>query len=199
MFTGIISKTSKIVSATSNKNGMFLEIENKIKKAKIGLPAEALAKEGESISINGVCSTVKKAGKILAFDYMPETLKLTNLAQLKKGDIVNLEQSLRFGDTLSGHIVLGHIDGKGKIESIQKEGNSLAFEIRIPNKAFKKFLIYKGSVAVEGISLTIAKVLKDSFTVKIIPHTLENTNLKFKKKGDLLNIEFDILAKYAQQ
>jgi len=178
---------------------MFLEIENKIKKAKIGLPAEALAKEGESISINGVCSTVKKAGKILAFDYMPETLKLTNLAQLKKGDIVNLEQSLRFGDTLSGHIVLGHIDGKGKIESIQKEGNSLAFEIRIPNKAFKKFLIYKGSVAVEGISLTIAKVLKDSFTVKIIPHTLENTNLKFKKKGDLLNIEFDILAKYAQQ
>lgn len=195
MFTGIISKTAKVVSATSNKNGVLLEIENKIKKVKAGLPVQA----GESISINGVCSTVKKADKTLTFDYMPETLKLTNLAGLKKGDIVNLEQSLRFGDTLSGHIVLGHIDGKGTIVSIKKEGNSKVFEIKFPSKAFKKFLIYKGSVAVEGISLTIAKVLKDSFIVKIIPHTLANTNLKLKKKGNLLNIEFDILAKYANQ
>lgn len=171
------------------KDGMFLEITNNLGKIKIG----------ESISVNGVCSTVKKNGKIVIFEYMPESLKLSNLSLLHKGDLVNIEQSIRINDRLNGHIVLGHIDGKGKIISIRKEGNSKIFEIKIPNKIFSKFLVYKGSVAIEGISLTVAKVFENSFIVKIIPFTFENTNLKFKKAGDAVNLEFDILAKYANK
>src|SRR5258708_5031224 len=130
---------------------------------------------------------------------MPETLRLSNLGFLKKGDTVNIEQSMRLSDRLDGHIVLGHIDHKGKIISIKKEGNSKIFEIKVPDKKFIKFLVFKGSVAVEGISLTVAKVFKGNFIVKIIPYTLRNTNLKYKQKNDFLNLEFDILAKYANK
>ena len=187
MFTGIISKTAKVQNVKLAKSGMSLTVANNLGKIKLG----------ESITINGVCSTVKKTGKQIVFEYMPESLKLSNLGFLKKGARVNIERSLRFGDSLDGHIVLGHIDGKGQILSIAKEGNSRVFNIQVPKKEFMKLLVYKGSVAVEGISLTVVKVLKDSFQVKIIPYTLEHTNLKEKKKGDFINLEFDILAKYA--
>ncbi len=166
-------------------------------------------KIGDSISVNGVCSTIKsirlrsqkalaRQGNIL-FEYMPESLKLTNLSFLKKGDTVNIERSMRLSDRLDGHIVLGHIDGKGEIISIKKEGNSQVFEIKVPSPQFMRFLVYKGSIAVEGISLTVAKILKNSFIVKIIPFTMEHTNLKYKKKGEEVNLEFDILAKYANK
>ncbi len=187
MFTGIISKTAKVQNVKLAKSGMSLTVANNLGKIKLG----------ESITINGVCSTVKKTGKQIVFEYMPESLKLSNLGFLKKGARVNIERSLRFGDSLDGHIVLGHIDGNGQILSIAKEGNSRVFNIQVPKKEFMKLLVYKGSVAVEGISLTVVKVLKDSFQVKIIPYTLEHTNLKEKKKGDFINLEFDILAKYA--
>lgn len=187
MFTGIISKTSKIKNTKMAKGGLAVEIENNLGKVK----------SGESIAVNGVCSTVKSSGKNISVEYMPETLRLSNLSLLKNGDIVNIERSMRLSDRLEGHIVLGHIDEKGKIVNITKEGNSKVFKIKIPNKNYSKFLVYKGSVAVEGISLTIAKVLKDSFLVKIIPFTLVNTNLRRKEKGDFVNLEFDILAKYA--
>ena|SRR3989344_2578423 len=189
MFTGIISKTSKVKSVKSTKDGISIDIGNTLRKIK----------SGESISINGVCSTVKGVGKNISFEYMPETLKLSNLGFLKKGDVLNIEQSLRFGDKLSGHMLLGHIDGKGKIIAIKKEGNSRVFKIKIPKKIFRKFLVYKGSVAMEGISLTITKVSRASFIVKILPYTLEHTNLGYKKAGDAVNLEFDILAKYASQ
>ncbi len=165
----------------------MVEIQNNLGKIKLG----------ESITVNGVCSTVKKTGKNISFEYIPETLKLSNLGSLKKGDIVNLEQSMRMNDKLDGHIVLGHIDGKGEILDIKKEGNSRVFSIKIPAKQLMKLLVYKGSVAVEGISLTVAKVLRNSFIVKIIPYTLAHTNLKYKNKGEEVNLEFDILAKYA--
>ena len=187
MFTGIIKKISKVKNKKSAQGGLSLQILNSLGKLK----------PGESISVNGVCSTVKRADKNVYFEYMPETLRLSNLGLLKSGDIVNVEQSMRWGDRLDGHIVLGHIDDKGKVLSIKKEGNSRVFEIKVSEKNFMKFLVYKGSVAVEGISLTIAKVLKNSFIVKIIPYTLQCTNLKFKKEGDIVNLEFDILAKYA--
>lgn len=189
MFTGIISKTSKVTDVKPNANGLSIKVKNNL--AKVAL--------GESITINGVCSTVKKVGKTISFEYMPETLKLTNLGFLKKGDTVNIERSMRFGDRISGHIVLGHIDGKGEILDIKKEGNSQVFEIKVPAKNLKKFLVYKGSVTIEGISLTVAQVLQNSFIVKILPYTLKHTNLKLKKKGDLLNVEFDILVKYANK
>jgi len=189
MFTGIISKTSKIIKIKSNKSGLFLQVLNNFGKVKLG----------ESINVNGVCSTVKKSGRSISFEYMPETLKLSNLGLLKKDDTVNIEQSMRLGDRLDGHILLGHIDGKGEILNTEKEGNSRVFNIKVPDKKFIKFLVHKGSVAVEGISLTIVKVLHNFFVVKIIPYTLEHTNLKYKKKGDFVNLEFDILAKYANQ
>ena len=189
MFTGIIKKTSKVKNIKPQGGGFGVEIKNNLGKIKLG----------ESITVNGVCSTVKKTGKNISFEYMPETLRLSNLGSLKKGDIVNLEQSMRMEDRLDGHIVLGHIDGKGEILDIKKEGNSQIFDIEVPAREFKKLLVYKGSVAVEGISLTVAKVLRNSFLVKIIPYTLKQTNLQFKKKGDKVNLEFDILAKYANK
>ena len=187
MFTGIISKTAKVKNIKSQDGSFVVEVQNNLGQIKLG----------ESISVNGICSTVKKIDKDIFFEYMPETLKLSNLGSLKKGDIVNLEQSMRMNDRLDGHIVLGHIDGRGEILDIKKEGNSRVFNIKIPAREFMKLLVYKGSVAMEGISLTVTKVLKDSFVVKIIPYTLKHTNLQFKKKGDKVNLEFDILAKYA--
>ncbi|MES3031668.1 MAG: riboflavin synthase [Patescibacteria group bacterium] len=189
MFTGIVSKTAKVKDLKSAKGGLQIEIANNLGKVK----------KGESISVNGVCSTVKKTGKNISFEYMPETLRLTNLETLKRGEMVNLERSMTAGDRMSGHIVLGHIDGRGKIVGIKKEGNSQVFDIKVPERKFMKFLVYKGSVAIEGISLTIAKVKKDSFVVKIIPYTLAHTNLGSKKIHDAVNLEFDILAKYADQ
>ena len=198
MFTGIIAKTSKVQNIKSEKGSFYIDVVNNLGKVKLG----------ESISVNGVCSTVRKIGKLapsskmaenISFEYMPESLKLSNLGLLKVGDVVNLEQSMLLSDRLDGHIVLGHIDGQGEILKITQEGNSEVFEIKVPKKNFMKFLVYKGSVAVEGISLTVARVLKNSFVVKIIPYTLEHTNLKYKKKGDAVNLEFDILAKYANK
>ncbi len=188
MFTGIIQKTSKVANIKSNKNRMLLEVINNLGKIKLG----------ESISVNGVCSTVKGSNKNISFEYMPETLKLSNMSLLKKNDLVNLERSMKFGDRLDGHIVLGHIDTTGKIISIKREGNSNVFEIKI-DKKFRKFLVYKGSIALEGISLTTTKVSTSSFVVKILPYTLKNTNLKSKQKGDTVNLEFDILAKYVSR
>lgn len=189
MFTGIIQKTSKIKNIKPNKDGLVLEVLNNLGKIKLG----------ESISVNGVCSTVKKSNKNISFEYMPETLKLTNLNFLKKEDIVNIEQSMRLSDRLDGHIVLGHVDGTGEILNITQEGNSKIFEIKVLDKKFMKLLVYKGSVAVEGVSLTVTKVSKNNFAVKIMPYTLEHTNLRNKKEGDLINLEFDILAKYANK
>ena len=186
MFTGIISKTSKVKNIKSKKGGLRVEIANNLGKVK----------PGESIAVNGICSTARKSGKNIYLEYMPESLKLSNLGFLKKNDIVNLEQSMRLNDRLSGHIVLGHIDGKSKIISIKKEGNSRVFKLEISDKQFKKFLVYKGAIAIEGISLTITRVLNNFFTVKILPYTLKHTNLKNKKEGDFVNLEFDILAKY---
>jgi riboflavin synthase len=193
MFTGIINKTTKVKNIKSAKGGIILEVENKFQNKL------QRVKLGDSININGVCSTVRKINKNLFFEYMPETLRLSNIGNLKNGDVVNLEQSMKLSDRLDGHIVLGHIDGVGKILNIKKEGNSEVFEIKIPDHKFMQLMVYKGSVAIEGISLTVTKVLKNSFVVKVLPYTLEKTNLRYKKTGDVVNLEFDILAKYAQK
>lgn len=190
MFTGIITKTAKVRSVIPGRGGLVLGIDAAMNRAR----------RGDSVSVNGVCSTVKeKNGKILMFEYIPESLRLSNLSSLKVGDRVNLEESLGPNDKFHGHIVLGHIDGKGEILNIKKEGNSRVLEIKIPSSNFRKFLVYKGSVALEGVSFTVTKVSRTSFFVKIIPYTLSHTNLKQKKKGDLVNLEFDIIAKYANK
>ena len=153
-------------------------------------------KMGESISCSGVCLTVSKIQKPVFFsDLSPETLKKTTLSKLKVGDYINLEKSLKMGQEISGHMVFGHVDGLTMINSIKKIKDSWLFEFEV-DENIMKFLSNKCSIAIDGISLTGNDVLNKSFKVAIIPHTWENTSLKFNKVGDLVNTEIDMLARY---
>ncbi len=188
MFTGIITHTAKLHSA---KQGVFGVVADSsfVSKTKIG----------DSISVNGVCLTVEKKEKDkLLFSVVLETLKRTNLGALKIGNTLNLEQSVTMQTFLSGHLVQGHIDGVGKVKEIKKLGNSREVEIEAQANILN-FLVEKGSVALNGISLTIARLKKKSFVVSVIPHTWEVTNLKDVKSGDNINIEIDIIAKYIKK
>ncbi|MDD4898987.1 MAG: riboflavin synthase [Candidatus Omnitrophica bacterium] len=190
MFTGIIEELGVVKGISRRPNIVLLEIA--AKKVLDG------TKIGDSIALNGVCLTVVKIAKnILSFEVMPRTFKVTNLAALKTADKVNLERSLKIGDRLSGHFVYGHIDCVGVIRKKTFRQNNPCFEIAIPSE-FAKYCLSKGAIAIDGISLTIAEKKADTFTVCIIPHTLENTNLKAKMPSDKVNLEFDILAKRNQ-
>ncbi|MFH1406913.1 MAG: riboflavin synthase [Candidatus Omnitrophota bacterium] len=181
MFTGIIEALGRVGSTGANK---------------IALEAElfAGAKKGDSISINGVCLTISELkDKAASFDVSGETKNRTNLGRLKIGEKANLERALKLGERLGGHFVSGHIDCTGKISAF----DAAKMTIDIPRE-FMKYAAEKGSIAVDGISLTLNNVKNHSFTVYIIPHTLKATTLGFKKPGDSVNIEFDILAKYAE-
>lgn len=152
-------------------------------------------KIGDSIAANGICLTViKKEESYFSFEVMPETLKTTNLENSSPGLKVNLERALKVGDRLSGHFVTGHVDCIGLIRKKNFINNNLCFEIAVPEK-FMKYVLPKGSIAVDGISLTIAEKLSGAFRVFIIPHTVKNTTLGFKGISHKVNIEFDILAK----
>lgn len=190
MFTGIIKKTARVKYIEKNSSGLTLGVFN----------PKFSAKKGDSISVNGVCSTVVETGAILGFQYMPETLARSAIGTIMKGDSVNLEPSLKISDKLDGHIVLGHIDTVGKIMAIKTEGNSKVLTIspRDPKK-FMKFVAEKGSVAIDGVSLTIVAVNSKNFTVKLIPYTSEHTAFGEKKAGSAVNIEFDIIAKYLEK
>lgn len=190
MFTGIITATAKVVKKNLNKNGMVLVITQ---------PKGWKVKLGASITVNGVCSTLKKIQKGLTFEYMPESLERTSLTDLEVGKTVNLEQSMRADDRLDGHIVQGHIDTIGKIISITPEGNSYIFTIEPREKKYLKMIAEKGSIAIDGISLTVTTTEKKNFTFKIIPYTWDHTNLSNKQEGDMVNIEIDVLAKYLNQ
>ena len=195
MFTGIIENTSKLVKIEHRLKNYTLVFQSKINVGKNDI--------GTSISIDGVCLTLvkvinKKKVKLLFFNASPETLKLTTLRFRKIGDFLNLERSLKFGDEIAGHFVQGHIDDIGKIISIIKNKNSWVFWIGIKKK-FKKYLIKKGSVTVNGISLTLNEFKNNSFRVDIIPHTYKKTNMKFLKKNMLVNIEYDLLVKFLKK
>ncbi len=187
MFTGIIKKISTIESIDS-KNGSLFAV---IKKEK-DWPVEL----GQSISINGVCSTVQKFDKnSFLVEWMPETLKKTTVSSFKKGQLVNLETSLNLNSLLDGHIVQGHVDTVGKVLEIKPLKDSKIIKIKTPTK-FLKLIVDKGSVAVDGISLTVVDTGRDWFTVSLVSYTIANTNFQNTKKGDLVNIETDVLAKY---
>ncbi|HYF04667.1 MAG TPA: riboflavin synthase [Patescibacteria group bacterium] len=188
MFTGIISEVQKVVGVRQEAGGLFVEV-NRPKKWKL--------RKGSSVSLNGICSTVVVFGKTMVFQYMPESVDRSNLGGLHIGDLVNLEQPLRLQDMLDGHMVQGHVDTVGRIASVKEEGNSRVFTIALHAKT--RYIVQKGSICVEGISLTVVDVKQKSFTVKIIPHTWKHTNLYGKTVGDLVNIEFDILAKYIER
>ncbi|MCR4311498.1 MAG: riboflavin synthase [Candidatus Taylorbacteria bacterium] len=188
MFTGIIRKTAKVKKAV-DMSGRF-EVANPL----------LTVKGGDSIAVNGVCSTVVKAGKTLVFEYMPETLERSTVGKLLVGELVNLELSLRASDRLDGHIVLGHVDTVGTITDIRTEGNSRVFSIA-PNepKRFMKWVAEKGSITIDGVSLTVVTVSAKQFEVKIIPYTMGHTAFAERRVGSLVNVEFDILAKYVER
>lgn len=190
MFTGVIKSLSKVEKITWQKGSLFVEVV---------LPKGWKVKLGESISVNGVCSTVKNVGKkSFVVEYMPETVKKTTVGEFKKGTALNLERSLRVGDSTDGHIVQGHVDCVGRVLEMKKVDQSVVMKIQVP-KEFMKFLAPKGLVAVEGISLTIVDSKKDWFTVSLVSHTLENTNLGKIRVGEKVNIEVDAIAKYLYQ
>lgn len=186
MFTGIISATAKVAKIKLSKTGMILTV----------MPPRAWhLKKGSSVAVNGVCSTVKSLSGGLVFDYMPESLNRSSLSSLHIGDTVNLERSFTASAPLDGHIVQGHVDATGTIASIVPEGNSYIFKIHYPIK-YSQYVVEKGSIALDGISLTVAVDNQDTFSVKIIPFTWDNTNMGKRKVGDKVNLEFDVLAKY---
>ena len=183
MFSGIVQEFSKKTEVKSKDYGINLSVRV-TKKFTKGL------KKGDSVAVNGVCLTVKKFNSdTINFDVIHESLKLTNLKSLNSKLPLNLERSLKMGDEIGGHLVSGHIHSKGKILDFKKSKETL-LKIELP-KSIKGYILKKGYVALNGISLTVVNVDSKSFSVSLIPETLENTNLKFLKKGDLLNIEAD--------
>ncbi len=191
MFTGIIEEIGKVEQTSLNGTNLRLRIK----------ASQILSdlKPGDSININGACQTVIEVkGGSFTVEAVQETLKRTTLGQLKTGDSVNLERALHLSDRLGGHLVSGHIDFVGRIKSISQKDQSHVFEFEFP-KEYQSHFVEKGSVAVEGVSLTVVCVFKDSFTVSVIPFTMRNTNLATKKIGDAVNIETDLIGKYVER
>lgn len=153
---------------------------------------------GESVAVNGCCLTAVSVGATLRFDLSPETLSRTAMGTLGPGARVNLERAMEVGDRFGGHIVQGHIDATGTIESIESSGNSQIFRFLVPAE-FDRYLIDKGSVAIDGISLTVVNSCDGRFEAWVIPHTLSETNLGAKRPGDRVNVEFDVIAKYVEK
>ena len=191
MFTGIIEgigKIEKISKNTKNRSAIQMTVN-------LGKYAKSL-KIGQSVSLNGVCLTATKLTKSnCIFEMIEETTNKTDLGNLKPGDIVNIERSLRTGDRLEGHFVLGHVDGVGTIKKIQNKPKEVQVWFEVP-KELSKYVVKKGSIAVDGISLTVVDIKNNLASVCLIPHTIEITNFKTKNVGDKINIETDILGKY---
>lgn len=191
MFTGIIEGLGKVEKFDKNTKTRS-EARMKINLGKL---AQGL-RVGDSVAINGVCLTAINITKGIAeFEMVGETIKKTNLGRLENGDKVNIERSLKVGDRLEGHFVLGHVDGSGTILKINKQPNQIQLWVELPKK-LTKYVAEKGSITVDGISLTVVDKIKNKFSVSIIPHTMQVTNLGLKKIGDKVNIETDVLGKY---
>ena len=188
MFNGIIKNTGKLSKIYKKNNNCFIEISSKMKFTKNEI--------GSSISCSGTCLTLEKFNKNLAKFYISkETLNKTIFKSSKKGDIINLEKSLKYGKRISGHFVQGHVDTICSVKKILFEGRSWLIYFRLLKK-YRKYLVQKGSITINGISLTITKILKNGFQIVIIPHTLKLTNLLQLKEKDVVNVEFDVLGKY---
>ncbi|OWZ84545.1 riboflavin synthase [Natranaerobius trueperi] len=195
MFTGIVEEVGKIKSVSQEKDSIKLTISANIILDDVKL--------GDSISTNGVCLTVTRVGKdFFVADVMPETIRRSNLRYAKPNTPVNLERAMRLADRLGGHIVSGHVDGLAKIVGRKMEGNAEVFSFQIVEQVesnIDKYIIEKGSIAVDGISLTVVNCSGSDFSVSIIPHSKENTVLAVKDKGDYVNVETDIIGKYVEK
>jgi riboflavin synthase len=191
MFTGIVEGIGTVKKITKNtKNRSAIQMTVNLGKHFKGL------KIGQSVALNGVCLTVTKLSKPnCVFEMIEETTKKTDLGNLKPRSVVNIERSLKAGDRLEGHFVLGHVDGVGIIKKIQKKPKEVQIWFDVP-KNLAKYVVKKGSIAVDGISLTVVDIKKNLASVCLIPHTIEVTNFQTKRIGDKVNIETDILGKY---
>lgn len=191
MFTGIIEEVGRVRSLQKQERGQRIEISCQKIMEDISL--------GDSVAVNGICLTVSQLKRqSFTADVMQETLDRTSFAQLKNGDPVNLERAMAAQGRFGGHIVSGHIDGVGQIQQIRPDGIAKWYTIQAPPNLLR-YVVEKGSIALDGISLTVAEVREDSFSVSIIPHTQAQTNLSVKKIGDLLNIEVDLVGKYIEK
>jgi riboflavin synthase len=191
MFTGLVEEVGKVLWIRATEHGIQLEITAAITALQTRI--------GDSIAVNGCCLTVTAhRSDQVTFDLLNETLDRTNLGQLRRDTLVNLERSLRADGRIGGHFVQGHIDGAPKILSFEQRGKDYRLEIEMPPQ-FAQYVVSKGAVAIDGISLTVAEVHRSSFAVWIIPHTKRATNLQSAQRGDRVNLEFDILAKYVER
>ena len=191
MFTGLIEEVATLLWIRASDRGTHMQV---------AAPTIApTTSPGDSVAVNGCCLTISACrGKELTFDLLEETLDRTNLKTLRRESPVNLERALRANGRLGGHFVQGHIDCTSRVVSLERTGTDYRLEVDLPNE-FAHYAAYKGSIAIDGISLTIAEVLPKSIAVWIIPHTKRHTNVDSLHTGDLVNVEFDILAKYAER
>jgi riboflavin synthase len=189
VFSGVIERQGRLVKRTTQGKTQLMTFQFKA--------WEKPVKRGESISVNGVCLTVVGHPKANQFSaqVVPETLTQTTLGSIRIRDGVNLERSLKWGERVGGHFVLGHVDGVGRVVVKKPQGKSTQMQIEVPG-GILKHLVVKGSIAVDGISLTIQRMSSRNVTIAVVPHTLKNTNLDKKKKGDTVNLEADVIAKH---
>ena len=191
MFTGIIEEVGEIVSL--DDTGEFRTLRVKAGRILDGIAA------GDSIAVNGVCLTVRSfKPQEFSAELSSETLQRTSLKNVEAGTIVNLERPMRADGRFGGHIVQGHVDGVGKIQSFTRDGDSWTLRVDVPSQALR-YIVEKGSIAIDGISLTVAALKPPAIEIAIIPHTLENTNLQRARAGDIVNLELDVIAKYVER
>jgi riboflavin synthase len=190
MFTGIIEACGEVKTVEAVAAGVRLTL---------AIPFAGELGIGESVAVNGCCLTVTAIdGVAVVFDLLAETCRVTNLGALKEGSLVNLERALRADDRMSGHFVQGHVDCTSAILELESVGQDHRLRVSLPER-FSRYLIHKGSICVDGMSLTAAEVDDDSFTIWLIPHTMAVTNLKTRQAGQGVNLEFDMLAKYVEK
>lgn len=190
MFTGLIEATGTVISKQLLPAGGALLV----------IQAPFTEPVGASVALNGVCLTVQRHRDLhMEFEMVPETLRRTNLGDLQQGDCVNLERPLMPHSRLGGHFVQGHVDTTAEIVAIRPEGNGRVFRFRLHERDYMRYIVPKGSIAIDGISLTVVDVETESFTVWVIPHTWEVTNLRKRQVGERVNVETDILARYVER
>jgi riboflavin synthase len=190
LFSGIVETTSPVVKIQGARGQRIFSI---------GKPRGWKLKEGESISVEGVCSTVQKTnGRLFQVTYMPETLRRSTLAGVRQRDAVNLERSLTLSSLIGGHLVQGHVDATGRIAGVRSEGEAKIYEFAVPRR-LSRYIVEKGSIAIDGISLTVVRSRPGNFSVSLLAYTLSHTTLGRKKPGDRVNVEIDVVAKYIEK
>jgi riboflavin synthase len=191
VFTGIVREVGRVVAAEGGENGVRLIVDAPVTTASL--------RAGDSVAVSGVCLTAESIDRsTVVFHAVPETIRRTTLGRLHRGSIVNVEPALRAGEPLGGHYVQGHVDVVGKIQSVEAEGEGLRVVVEAPPELLR-YCVEKGSVAVDGVSLTVAELFDDSFAVALVPHTIEATTLSELAPGREVNLEPDVLAKYVER